>query len=33
MEKCPNCGVELEAKLVAAIKDPKQDESCPKARK
>jgi hypothetical protein len=30
MEKCPHCGVELDARLVAAIRDPEQEESCPK---
>jgi hypothetical protein len=28
---CPHCGVLLTKSLVAAIADPKQDESCPSA--
>lgn len=30
---CPVCGAEIAASLVAAILDPRQEESCPKAVK
>ena len=28
---CPTCGAMLSPNTLAAIRDPKQDESCPKA--
>lgn len=30
MGNCPHCGAELEARLVAAIRDPDRSESCPR---
>lgn len=33
MDRCPHCGVLLEARLVAAIRNPLRPEACPKAPK